>query len=418
MADLVIKYSATGKVIAPQPIRLKIGDWAGPPEKMVDGSEPQPWHCLPFLEGSTYGLELVYQYETECQVVGADGTIRFDWDFAREPGQVVSGGEFVPFAPREASKYYLFNTGLDIQPPPGHVTRTEPHPRYFTDDSGTVPLAMIGHLQGEWYSRRLFVVFRGPRQGQRHLFRKGEPYAQLLFMPQKSNYAMTPFTAEEDAHRRKLESGIGTTKALIADNIWHDKAGMPFNNHYKILARAFAADGQTGVEQIIGDATRRQKDSYPSDFAQCLEQANQLLSQAKYNDAGAIYSHLLGRQPNNPDVLSRMAVVLWCNQVPMAAIKMMSQAAALQPQAQSHQVDLSQMLFRVGRFSEAEAALHGALQSSPRDPRLITLLGQILASQNRHEDSRACYQTALAIDPGNADAQRGISALPPQISRT
>jgi hypothetical protein len=211
MDDLVVKYSATPKVVAPAPIRLKIGDWAGSPQKMVDGSEPQPWHCLPFLEGSTYGLELVYPYESECQVVGENGTIRFKWDFAREPGQVVSGGEFVSFAPRDASKYYFFNTGLDIQPPPGHVTRTEPHPRYFTDDSGTVPLAMIGHLQGEWYSRRLFVVFRGPRQGQCHIFRKGEPYAQLLFVPQAVKYSTVPLSAEENDLRRKREGGIGTT---------------------------------------------------------------------------------------------------------------------------------------------------------------------------------------------------------------
>jgi len=395
---------------------MKVGDWAGPPQKMVDGSEPQPWHCLPFTEGSTYGLELVYPYETECQVVGENGTIHFNWDFAREPGQALGGGEFVAFAPREASKYYFFNTGLDIQPPPGHVTRTEPHPRYFTDDSETVPLAMIGHLQGEWYSRRVFVVFRGPRQGQRHIFRKGEPYAQLLFVPQKVNYSTVPLSAEEDSLRRKLEAGVGTTKALIADNIWHNKAGVPFNNHYKILARAFAADGLAGVEKLVSDAGKSRTDSYPADFGQCMEQANQLLKDAKYNEAGALYSHLLSRQPDNHDVLSRMAIVLWCNQVPMSAIQMMARAAALQPQVLSHQVDLGQMLARVGRYNEAEVAIRAALQMTPRDPQLLVLLGQILAAQKRHDEARASYRAALAIDPKNSDAIRAVGAAPPDVS--
>src|SRR5262249_3844267 len=153
-------------------------------------------------EGCTYGLELVYPFETECQVVNDNGDVRFEWDFAREPGGVLTGGEFMHFAPRRATKYYLFNTRVDIQAPPGHVLRTEPHPRSFTDDIGTVPLAMIAHLQNEWYPRVLFVVFRAPRPGERHVFRKGEPYVQLLFVPQRVRYEPTPLSPEEEAARR------------------------------------------------------------------------------------------------------------------------------------------------------------------------------------------------------------------------
>jgi hypothetical protein len=123
-------------------------------------------------------------------VVGAGGTIRFDWDFTKEPEGTLTGGEFKAFSPVEASRYYLLNTRMDLRPPPGHVLRTEPHPRYFTDDTGTVPLAMIGHLQNEWYPRLVFIVFRAPRQGQRHIFRKGEPFVQILFVPQRIKYEL------------------------------------------------------------------------------------------------------------------------------------------------------------------------------------------------------------------------------------
>jgi hypothetical protein len=117
-------------------------------------------------------------------VVHEHGTIRFDWDFSKEPDGGLTGGEFAAFAPREASRYYLFNTRLDLLPPPGYVLRTEPHPRFFTDETGTVPAALIGHVQNEWYPRLLYVVFPAPRPGQRHVFRKGEPFAQVLFVPQ------------------------------------------------------------------------------------------------------------------------------------------------------------------------------------------------------------------------------------------
>jgi hypothetical protein len=188
MDTLTIKYSPYVKAMPPQAIQTTPAGWSGEGQIREDGTTVKPWHALPFALGSTYGLEVVYPYETECHVIGADGTVRFEWDFTQEPGGVLTGGEFRAFSPVDASKYYLFNTRLDLRTPPGYVLRTEPHPRYFTDDTGTVPLAMIAHLQNEWYPRLVFVVFRAPRQGQQHIFRKGEPFVQLLCVPQRVKY--------------------------------------------------------------------------------------------------------------------------------------------------------------------------------------------------------------------------------------
>src|SRR5262249_35492700 len=156
---------------------------------------------------------------------------RIEWDYGREPGEPLTGGEFMLFEPLAASKFYLFNTRLDIVPPAGHVIRTEPHPRYFTDDSGTVPLAMIGHVQAEWFSRLLFVVFRAPRPGERHVFRNGEPYAQLLFVPRSVTYEALPIDADELAQRRRREDGMDRAKLQVADNVWRNPAGATFCNH-------------------------------------------------------------------------------------------------------------------------------------------------------------------------------------------
>jgi hypothetical protein len=186
MDSLTIKYNTYARALPPRPIQT-----ADAPKKSEEGTSPalgreEPW--LPFVAAATYGLELTYPYEIECQVIHDHGTIRFDWDFTKEPDGGLTGGEFAAFAPRHASKYYLFNTRLDLLPPPGYVLRTEPHPRFFTDDSGTVAPALIGHVQNEWYPRLLYVVFPTPRPGQRHIFRKGEPFAQVLLVPQPVNY--------------------------------------------------------------------------------------------------------------------------------------------------------------------------------------------------------------------------------------
>ena len=168
MDILNIKYSTYASALPPRPIRISVGGWSGSLAKMEDESDPQPWHCLPYVEGATHGLELVYPYENECHVVNENGSVRFEWDYAKEPGGEVTGAEFLLFAPAHMSKFYLFNTRLDLEAPPGHVIRSEPHPRFYTDETGTVPLAMVSHLQNEWYPKLLFVVFRAPRPGQRN----------------------------------------------------------------------------------------------------------------------------------------------------------------------------------------------------------------------------------------------------------
>jgi len=64
-----VKYKSYAHALPAQPIRMTNVTWGGLPVKMKDGSDPQPWYCLPFVEGSTYGLELIYPHETPCQVV-------------------------------------------------------------------------------------------------------------------------------------------------------------------------------------------------------------------------------------------------------------------------------------------------------------------------------------------------------------
>src|SRR3954451_12349222 len=203
MDKLTIKYATYANALPPRRVKLEKPGWAGDLRKMEDGSEPQPWHCLPFVEAATYGLELLYPYETECVVVNDNGDVRFEFDYEKEPGGILTGVEFITFFPKPPAKFYLFNTRIDLQAPPGHVLRTEPHPRAFSDETGTAPLAICGHVQSEWWSRKLFVVFKSPPPGGRNVFRKGAPYAQILFVPQRANYDLERFPPDEEAARRK-----------------------------------------------------------------------------------------------------------------------------------------------------------------------------------------------------------------------
>jgi tetratricopeptide (TPR) repeat protein len=406
VGELEIRYSTYDKAQPPRLVRLKNPGWGGQAQKMVDGSEPQPWHCLPFTEGSTYGLELVYQYERECHVINDGGMVRFEWDYASEPDCKLQGSEFITFFPKEASRYYAFNTGVDIKPPSGYVICTLPHPRFFTDATGTVPISMIGHVQSEWWPKKFFVVFKAPLPGERHIFRKGEPYVQLRFEPRRATYQITKMDQQEEAARRNQEQSVVVSSLDIARNVWRNPAGYAFNDHYKMLARAFERGGTEGVEEAIETARARRDDWLPRDkpIAECLELGRQRELERKYRDAFAIYNLVLSRDPHNAEAANRMGIIAASTEKMVLAMELMSRAVALAPGSAKYQSDMGELLRRLGRLQEAEAALRASLQINAVDPQVLSNLGLTLSQQGRVAEGIAACRSALTIESRSAIA--------------
>lgn len=240
MENIEIKYRVYDKGMAPRKIKAEIPGWAGTPEKQKNGNAPQPWHCVPFIEGSTYGLEAIYPFDEECHVTNKNGKVEFSGTFSGPWGDVPP---FASFAPG----HYGHTSALDLKPPEGYVTRLEPHPRFFTDTTGTVPIVVPGHLQA-WWPKIFFIVFKAPRPGETHIFRKGEPYAQILFLPAKVNYTLKEMTQYEIEERNILDLRL---QAWRGKHEWVDHKGQTFNDKYKQLGSIHAKYGQEGLESFL-----------------------------------------------------------------------------------------------------------------------------------------------------------------------
>lgn len=451
MQRFTIKFSTpSDRVPPPQRIRLDVGGWAGAADqKLEDGSEVQPWHCLPFAEGSTYGLELVYPHENECHVINDDGAVRFEWDFYSEPPGTVSGGEFLLFSPRDAPGQYMFNTRIDLQAPPGHVLRIEPHPRFFTDLSGEAPPAIIANLQTEWWAKPLVVVFKVPPPGTRHVFRKGEPYAQVIFVPQRAQYDLERMTEDEEARRFMSARAVERAKDQIATRAWTNKAGQVQTNHYKVLAAAFAREGADGVDAVVRDADARHAAGLPPERGtdEYLAQGTALIKEHKYDQAWNVFSLVLRRDPQNAEALLNAGICAACRGSAVQGLEMMEQAIALRPDSAEFHAHLGTVRRLLGRLDEAESAFRASLRLNPENPGILAALaltlahrgraeealrlcdqalamsptapllhvrkGQILAALKRLAEARASYDAALALDPTFAPARQAIKELPP-----
>lgn len=255
METLEIKYRTWYKGVPPRPIKLQIPGWGGEANQHTNGDKPQPWHCVPFVEGNTYGLELCYPFDSECRVTLEAGKPIFSGDFSKEQVDLpnLTLPPFSSFSPG----HFGMTSALDIKVPEGYVLRTETHPRFYTDETGTVPCCLPGHLQTEWWPRIFFVVFKNPYPGQTIIFRKGEPYGQILIVPKKIIYDIKQMTDAEISERTSNETKIDQYAKQICKNDWHDHKCQNFDDKYKVLSRTFAKGGQIAIDKLMQSAAKK-----------------------------------------------------------------------------------------------------------------------------------------------------------------
>jgi hypothetical protein len=238
-----VKYRVVNPGLQPRRTKLEMPGWAGKPDPRRDGSHEQAWHCMPFTEGAQYGIEIFYPHNNELRVTRKDGQFIFDGDFGPKPDD--SDLMWPPFRSFGAD-YYTYQLLLDLKVGKDWAVRTEPHPRFYTDPSDTVPIAVPALLRTEWWPMIAFVVFKSPAEGRSHIFRPGEPMLQLLVLPVTADFNLIAMDEEEAAEREMRGRRIHASRpALAADSTWTSSSDTVFDGTYRHLMRAAKAKERT-----------------------------------------------------------------------------------------------------------------------------------------------------------------------------
>jgi len=233
----VVKYRSAHPRLIPRRTRLEIPGWAGQPQPRVDGAHEYPWHCIPFSESARAGLELCYPHDDELRVTTRAGVPEF----------AVPPGADTPAFRSFGRDYYTYQILIDLKVTPELAVRVETHPRFYTDTSGTVPIAVPAMLR-HWWPMIYFVVFKSPAEGQTHIFRPGEPFLQISIVDAERKLEVVAMPEEEAAERELQSRRIHASReTLSADTQWVSDTDTVFDGTYRKIhgaARTFRDDDQ------------------------------------------------------------------------------------------------------------------------------------------------------------------------------
>ena len=225
----VVKYRMQNPKLAPRRTRLAMPGWAGESQPRATGSHEQPWHCIPFTEAATGGIELFYPHDEALHVTATADGPAFD---GVGDGDRAPDWEAPPF--RDFGRaYYTYQLLLDLKVEPGFALRAEPHPRFYTDTTGTVPIAVPALIR-HWWPMVYFVVFKTPLPGQTHIFRPGEPFIQFTVVEADTKLDLIPMPAEEAAERELQAERIYASRSVLSsDTQWTSSSDTVFDGTYR-----------------------------------------------------------------------------------------------------------------------------------------------------------------------------------------
>jgi hypothetical protein len=231
--------------LTPRRTKLEMPGWAGAAEPRADGSHEQPWHCIPFTEAARAGVELLYPYPHAMHVTVRDGVPVFEPEVgALDGGAPESGapdgmeGEDAPPFRSFGRDYYTFQSSIDLKVDGAYAIKVETHPSFYTDTTGTVPIAVPAVLR-PWWPMIYFVVFKSPAEGQTHVFRPGAPFIQMSLVPADGAMDLEPMPEAEAAERELQSARIYASRAtLAADSQWTSSTRTVFDGTYRRLSGA------------------------------------------------------------------------------------------------------------------------------------------------------------------------------------
>jgi tetratricopeptide (TPR) repeat protein len=144
------------------------------------------------------------------------------------------------------------------------------------------------------------------------------------------------------------------------------------------------------------------------EVTETLQLAVQHQRENRYADAEQLYRQVLEKQPNHPEALYGLGMLMQQMGQPETAQQLLVAASQVQPDSVKIWFSLGNLRQAQGQLPEAETAYQRAIALRPDAVTIYNNLGYNLEQQGKLEAAIASYQKALQINPNCAEAEANL----------
>ncbi len=150
------------------------------------------------------------------------------------------------------------------------------------------------------------------------------------------------------------------------------------------------------------------RNGHPQDAAHLAREALRLHQGGKLGPAEESYRAALSAEPDNPDTLHRLGLLLWQTGRPEEAAALLARALEIDDKAAQTWLLLGMVRARLADPIEALRCCARSLALQPANPAALNLAANLESARGKHGVARDMLQRALRIKPDFADAEHNL----------
>jgi predicted O-linked N-acetylglucosamine transferase (SPINDLY family) len=154
------------------------------------------------------------------------------------------------------------------------------------------------------------------------------------------------------------------------------------------------------------------------DTVEMMEKAMRLSGEGRFADAEATCRQVLEHESDNPDALYLLGVIELRRGQHNEALKCLTRAIQVEPDAHWYYTALSQVHSALGNPAESARALENVVRLEPKNADVWNVLGGLYARLGRMKDAAEAWRRTLALAPERPDVYNNLGTVLAAMGQT
>lgn len=150
---------------------------------------------------------------------------------------------------------------------------------------------------------------------------------------------------------------------------------------------------------------------HPATHDDLIAKADDAYGEGKLDDARIYLERAEKQDPNNPEILNKLAFIYFKEGDNEAALQKYNRSLELDPNDDLTHNAVAEVLRKMGRLDEAQEHYKSAVDIDDRYEETYYNYGQLLIEKGDTEGAKMMFKKALELKPDDAKAKKALEAL-------